>query len=72
MVIRAWKRIVQDRPLIIAGSLMCTALRAWKLINNTKRDSGFVAEEKRRAIARLDFCMQVYTYQARSGRQFLH
>ena len=69
---RAWAKIKQEKPLIIVGSPMCTAFSAWQNINNLKRSEVTVKAEMKRALAHLKFCLEIYEFQHKNGRYFLH
>ena len=69
---RAWAKVKSEEPLLLIGSPMCTAFSAWQHINNAKRDPAVVAKEYERGLRHLSFCCELYEYQARHGRYFLH
>ena len=58
--------------MLLVGSLMCTAFSTWQRINNKIRDPGTVAGELKRTKQHLEFCVELYTIQAKAGRYFLH
>ena len=72
MTERPWAKIKAEEPLLILGSTMCTAFSAWQNINNPKQDQTIVANEFRRGMMHLDFCLQIYEHQNSRGRYFLH
>ena len=59
---RAWAKIKAEEPLLTIGSPMCTAFSALQDINHPKRDPTIVANEFRRGMMHLDFCLQIYEY----------
>ena len=69
---RARKRLLDERPMLLVGSPMCTAFSTWQRINNKIRDPVTVAGELKRAKQHLEFCVELYRIQANGGRYFLH
>ena len=69
---RAWAKIHAEAPLMIIGTPMCTAFSAWQHLNALKRDPEIVHVEYIRALKHLSFCCDIYDYQVRHGRFFLH
>ena len=69
---RARKRLLDERPMLLVGSPMCTAFSTWQRINNKIRDPVTVAGELRRAKQHLEFCVELYRIQVQGGRYFVH
>ena len=69
---RALKLIREQRPLFLIGSPMCTRYSTWQFLNDSKRDPGTVARERRQADKHLEFVAQLYREQIEGGRFFLH
>ena len=69
---RALRRVEEERPMLLIGSLMCTTFYTWQRINEKNRSPVVVAAEKKRAIQHLEICVQLYRAQAAGGRYFLH
>ena len=69
---KARELVLQDRPLLLIGSPMCTRFSAWQRINDKKRDPSVVAKEHVRAMVHIKFVMELYQLQAGAGRYLLH
>ena len=69
---RAWKKLKEERPMLLVGSPMCTAFSTWQRINDKIRDRYVVEAEKKRAIMHIEFCIELYREQLKHGRYFLH
>ncbi len=69
---RARKRLLDERPMLLVGSPMCTAFSTWQRINNKIRDPVTVAGELRTAKQHLEFCVELYRIQVQGGRYFVH
>ena len=69
---RAWKKVREERPMLLIGTPMCTAFSAWQFINNKKRDVDIVEKEYAKGLRHLSFCCELYEYQVSQGRYFLH
>ena len=69
---RAWNKLKSEDPTLLIGSPTCTAFSQWQHINNQVRDPAIVADEVARGRAHLEFVCELYEYQARRGRDFLH
>ena len=71
---RAMQKMKDEKPLLLIGSPMCTALSAWQHINNLpgKRDPAIVEKEMQKAMVHIAFCCELYEYQVSRGRYFLH
>ena len=68
----AFRRVREEKPLLLVGSPMCTAFSTWQRINNLIRDPMVVKNEMRDALVHLRFCVDLYREQMRHGRYFLH
>ena len=51
---------------------MCTAFSSWQRINDKIRDPEVCADEKKRALVHLNFCIDLYREQHENGRYFVH
>ena len=71
---KAWKKVIDEEPALVVGSPMCTVYSAWQNINNLKRDPDVVARERARVRAGVNLALicQMYLYQIKNGRYFLH
>ena len=69
---RARKKVIEEQPMLLVGSPMCTAVSTWQRSNNKIRIPETVAAELKRAKEHLAFCVGLYRLQARGGRYFLH
>ena len=69
---RARKKLLDEKPMLLVGSPMCTAFSTWQRINNKIRDPVTVKGELKRARQHLEFCVELYREQAKAGRYFLH
>jgi hypothetical protein len=69
---RARKKVIEERPMLLVGSPMCTAFSTWQRINNKIRCPVTVAAELKRAKEHLTFCVELYRLQARGGRSFMN
>ena len=67
---RAWANIEEEQPMLLIGSPMCTAFRAWQHINNSKRDPKATSKEYERGLIHLRFCCELYEHQVAHGRFF--
>eukprot|EP00973_Karenia_brevis_P080971 11232062-Karenia_brevis.AAC.1 len=69
---RAIRKILEDKPILIIGSPMCTdfsLLMNW----NWKRMNPAIAQDRwNRSLSHLKFCAQVYQIQMDAGRYFAH
>ena len=68
----AWAKVLEEKPMLIIGTPMCTVFSAIRNLSNMKRDPRVVAAEMRRAIKHLTFCCDLYRHQVQEGRFFLH
>ena len=68
----AVRRVKEEEPQLLVGSLPCTAYCQLQLIYHHKRDPAVVAWETARADVHLAFCAKLYEEQHRHGRYILH
>ena len=70
---RAWAKIVKSKPFLLIGSPPCTA---FSNLQNLQRDQpggdAKVDAWIEKAKVHIEFCCELYTYQMRQGRYFLH
>ena len=74
---KAWKEIKKSNPYVIIGSPPCTMFSNLQELNKyVHRDNpewlARFEEEKRKASRHIEFCIQLYRYQLRQGRHFIH
>ena len=69
---RAIKKSLEDKPLVLIGSPMCTAYCAMNRINYSRMAPEEVAQRMAHARKHLEFCIKLYEIQWDSGRYFLH
>jgi hypothetical protein len=69
---RVIKLIRSTEPFCIVGSPPCTPFSQLQGLNKARRDPKTVAEELRIGKAHMNFCIDVYRMQMRSGRHFAH
>ena len=69
---KALDMVLQEKPMMLVGSPMCTAFCAWQKLNAHKRDPKVVQEEWQRAMVHLRFVCKLYAIQVAAGRYFLH
>ena len=68
----AKRRILEQRPVLLVGSPMCTAFSTWQHLNATKGDPVKIKEAYTRAMVHLQFSCEMYEIQVSGGRYFLH
>ena len=69
---KAEAKIDAEQPMVLIGSVMCTAFCLWQKLNALKRDPELVRRELVKARLHLDFMMRMYRKQHEAGRLFLH
>lgn len=74
---KAWEIIAKERPLLIIGSELCTALSTLKHMNEAKWRGSEERERRsdnawRQAAQHANFCVKLYRHQIKSGLFFLH
>ena len=69
---RAARRLLQDQPLLLVGSPMCTVYSSMNQINHGRMTAEEVEARFRYARRHLEFCVKLYNMQLEAGRYFLH
>ena len=69
---RAARRIIQDKPLLLIGSLMCTIHTVANHVNHARMDPEVVQARFRYAWKHLEFAAKLYKMQLQGGGYFLH
>ena len=69
---RAIRRLLQDEPLFLIGSPMCTAVCELNHINYAKMDPMEVERRMQYGRKHLEFVVKLYNIQWKAGRYFLH
>lgn len=69
---RAIRKVVNDEPLLLVGSPMCTAFSAMNNINYSKMSREEVEHRMNYGRKHVKFCAQLYALQWKAGRYFLH
>ena len=69
---KAVRMLLQDKPMLLIGSPMCTEYSSWNYINHPRMLVEVVQERFRRTRAHLQFCAKLYALQIQQGRYFLH
>ena len=64
--------IVDTKPILVIGSPMCTMFSTLQNLNKNKRDEEAHNARVKQAISHIDFCITLYTIQAKNGRYYLH
>ena len=68
----AKRRIMEQKPMLLVGSPMCTAFSTWQYLNAAKADPEKVKQAYTRAMIHLQFSCEMYELQVAGGRYFLH
>ena len=68
----AKRRILEQKPMLLVGSPMCTAFSTWQYLNAAKADPEKVKQAYARAMIHLQFSCEMYELQVAGGRYFLH
>ena len=66
----AWKWVKQRKPYLIIGSPMCGPFSVLQAMNDIHSQAYNL--QLRKALRHLRFCLELYRYQVRMGRKFLH
>ena len=69
---KALRLQMDQKPLFIIGSPMCTRWCSWQHINDKIRDPKIVEREKKKALVHFEFMTGMYRGQIEGGRFFLH
>ena len=69
---RAVRRVINDQPLFLIGSPMCTAFGVMDQINYARMTAEEVQERMAYGRAHLEICAKLYAIQWKAGRYFLH
>ena len=69
---RATKKFLNDKPVVLIGSPMCTEYSALNRINHCRLAPEEVEQRLAYARKHLEFCIKLYEVQWRNGRYFLH
>ena len=65
-------KLLNDKPMLLIGSPMCTDFCAWTHINHSKMPKEVVHERMKQARMHLSFRTKLYALQIQHGRYFLH
>ena len=68
---RARDLVSNEAPIMLVGSVMCTAYSAWQNLNQQRNPTRWRIE-RTKAQLHLDFVCQLYEIQISNGRYFLH
>ena len=69
---RAARRVLNDRPMLLIGSPMCTVHSVMNNVNHAHMPPEIVKERFNYARKHLRFATQLYKLQIQGGRYFLH
>ena len=74
---RAWNLLKKTQPYMVIGSPPCTLFSMLQELNVARhgKDDAWMAkfeEAKAEAIEHVEFCAQIYRYQLKNGRHFVH
>ena len=69
---RAIRKLLNDKPIVLIGSPMCTEYSTMNQINHARMGPEVVTQRMTYARKHLEFCIQLYEIQWRNGRYFLH
>ena len=69
---QARQKIIDEKPMFLIGSPMCTAFSSWQALNAQTRDPQDVRRDYTRAMVHLRFVCELYALQYESGRYFVH
>ena len=69
---KATRKLLEDKPMLLIGSPMCTEFCSWMYINHLKMPKKVVHERMRKARAHSEFCTTLYAIQINQGRYVLH
>ena len=72
MLNRAIRKVLQDKPLLIIGSPVCTALSKLNNSNYCRMDPMEVQRKMEYGRRHPEFCTKLYNIQWETGRYFLH
>ena len=66
------RKLLEDKPMLLIGSPMCTEFSSWMQLNHKKMAPEIVQERLNKARTHLEFCRKLYAMQIHQGRYFLH
>ena len=66
------RKLIEDRPMLVIGSPMCTEFSSWMHVNHPRMAKEIVEERLPKARMHLEFCTKLYNLQIHHGRYFLH
>eukprot|EP00973_Karenia_brevis_P071117 9880493-Karenia_brevis.AAC.1 len=69
---KAIRKIIQDEPMLVIGSPMCTNFSQLMNINWSRMSQEDVQKRWEEAVMHIEFCAFIYKLQAEHGRYFLH
>ena len=69
---RAIRKVLEDQPMFLIGSPMCTAFSVMNRINYAKMAPEEVKARVEYGRTHLEFCAKLYALQWKAGRYFLH
>ena len=69
---RAARRVLQDRPLLLIGSPMCTVYSTMNDVNHARMSEEDVGARSRYARKHVEFSVNLNEMQVDAGRDFLH
>ena len=63
----------RQKPYLLIGSPACTAFTTWQALNESKsKDPDAYRKARRRAVAHIEFMIELYREQLEDGHYFLH
>ena len=65
---KAARKVMNDQPILLIGSPMCTEFCSWTYLNHQKMLKEVVQERLRKARIHLEFCAKLYLLQFHQGR----